>query len=292
MNDDLTLRIRAAGNNTTVTPPPPALVRASAERRRRNRRWGGGVLVAVIAVLGGTSVLVQDLRPPETVPPVAPPASAEVLPPRTSPVEPLYYELMFIRDENVVLVLESSVPSDRPHVRLQTALETAIPLEHARCPEGTGNCRTATPEQRMNDLAADPMLTRDDLAYFGQLSAYAPMWTALPENVAVPTLTTCFPGPAGIGAAKAHVAGFVALGRTRPVSDDSTEAWTPNDPAYLIETILQFDDQLTAANAYRTIRHQALSCDYSAIDPIVDGENTDPNWSVDELFIADFEPPA
>ena len=224
-------------------------------------------------------------------PPVAPPASAEALLPRTSPVEPLYYELMFIRDENVVLVLESSVPSDRPHVRLQAALETAIPLEHGRCPEGTGNCRTAPPEQRINDLAADPMLNRDDLAYFGQLSAYAPMWTALPESVAVPTLTTCFPGPAGMGAANAHVAGFVALGRTRPALDASTEAWTPNDPAYLIETILQFDDQLTAANAYRTIRHQALSCEYSAIEPIVEGQNN-VNWSVDELFIADFKPPA
>ncbi|MGS0688643.1 hypothetical protein ACVBEQ_26420 [Nakamurella sp. GG22] len=292
MNDDLTLRIRAAGNNTTVTPPPPALVRASAERRRRNRRWGGGVLVAVIAVLAGTSVLVQDLRPPQTVPPVAPPASAEVLPPRTSPVEPLHYELMFIRDENVVLVLESSVPSDRPHVRLQVALETAIPLEHGRCPEGTGNCRTATPEQRMNDLAADPMLTRDDLAYFGQLSPYAPLWRALPEGVAVPTLTTCFPGPAGLGAAKAHVAGFVADSRTRPVSDDSKEARKILGPGYLIETVLQFDDQTTAANAYRTIRHRALSCDYSAIEPFVDGGSPDPNWSVDEHFIADFEPPA
>ena len=275
-----------------MTPPPPALVRASAERRRRNRRWGGGVLVAVIAVLGGTSVLVQHLRPPQTVPPVAPPVSAEVLPPRTSPVEPLYYELMFIRDENVVLVLESSVPSDRPHVRLQTALETAIPLEHARCPEGTGNCRTATPEQRMNDLAADPMLTRDDLAYFGQLSAYAPLWTALSESVAVPTLTTCFPGPAGMGAAKAHVAGFVALSRTRPVSDDYTEGRTPKYSGLPDRDHSAVRRSTHRRERLRTIRHQALSCDYSAIDPIVDGENTVPNWSVDELFIADFEPPA
>jgi len=51
MNDDLTLRIRAAGN-ITVTPPPQGWVRASAGRRRRNRRWGGGVLITVIAALG------------------------------------------------------------------------------------------------------------------------------------------------------------------------------------------------------------------------------------------------
>ena len=297
MTDKLTTRLHAVGDNVAANPPPAARGRANAERRRRTRRLTGGVGIAVVAVLLGTGVLVGNLRSPRPVPPISPPPSTShidppTLPVRTPPVQPSFYELMFARDENVVIVLESSVVSDRPHVRLENALEAAIPSERGRCPGSTGGCVTNDAAPKVYELAPDPTLTRTDLDYFEELSAYYPDWKDMPADAAVPTLTTCLPDPAGMGAAKAHVAGFVTLTGSKQGPNGSLEPRTPNDPGYLIETVLQFDDQLTAANAYRLIRDQALSCDYSVSYLTVDGLNTVPNWPVDELFVAELQPPA
>lgn len=294
MTDELTASLRAAGQTAPLSTPPPAAVRARGEQRRRTRRLTGGVVAGVIAVLVTTGLLVSNLRSAQPAPPISPPnpapPTATALPARTPAVQPAFYDMAFGRDKNVVLVLESSIPSDRPTIRLERALETAIPSEAGRCPDGTGNCSKVRAVQAVwYELGTNPTLTEDDLNLFEDLSIYRPNWTELSTSDGpLPTLTTCFPGPQGMGAAKAHVAAYVDASGTLPLSTFGPS--TSNQPGYLVETILQFNDTASAATAYATIRSQATSCDYSPFPPLMDGPISNMLWPVDEVFIADFRP--
>lgn len=292
MTERLTQQLHAASAGLALTARPAPELRAHAERARRIRRGLGGaaVIVVVLAVVT-TSLLATRSRS-------APPANE---PTGTTRVEPTFYELMFGRDQNIVIISESSVPIDRSNYRLEMSFERAIASQRGRCPDSPGQCLDSSPDNsdgELYSLAEDPILVDGELRIFEQLSVMmsgSGTWDRVPASDArIPKLTNCIPEPASLGANTIRAGAWDATNLTAAPSLGVSSP--PIAQAYLNEFVLQFDSVSAAAAAYANLHAQAVNCpstsDYTQTWLIYDESPTAVGgWPVDEAFISEFQRP-
>ena len=184
MTDDISVQLKDIGRLLPISLSSPAQLRANAESQRRLRRSrliGSSMVCAAALIVIVTAIFIGSTARSDQLTPSGPPTGATetstpvLLPAVVNqvPLEPSTYELGIARDRNVLLILESSVPADRPTWRAEFALQSAISGAQGRCPDSPGQCReqsaTTTASSVLPELAEDPLLSAQDLLDFGRL---------------------------------------------------------------------------------------------------------------------------